>query len=101
MIPEHQNVPGLVCSSPTAEAGGEGSVHPGSGDWTSAFALPPTDRIRERSILQNEPIGPVHVQRVLLGTDPRDLPIEQVDKLEALGLKVPQSMLLRVDEAIE
>jgi putative ABC transport system substrate-binding protein len=51
-----------------------------------------------------------HVQRVLLGTDPRDLPIEQVDKLhfainlktaKALGLRVPESVLARADQVIE
>ena len=51
-----------------------------------------------------------HVQRVLLGADPGDLPVEQVDRLyfvinlttaKALGLTIPQSLLTRVDEVIE
>jgi putative ABC transport system substrate-binding protein len=51
-----------------------------------------------------------HVQRVLLGTDPKDLPVEQINKIDfiislktakALGLKIPQTILLRADEAIE
>jgi putative ABC transport system substrate-binding protein len=51
-----------------------------------------------------------HVQRVLLGADPRELPVEQNDRLhfiinlktaKALGLTIPQSLLTRADEVIE
>jgi putative ABC transport system substrate-binding protein len=51
-----------------------------------------------------------HVQRVLLGANPGDLPVEQVDRLhfvinlktaKALGLTIPQSVLLRADEVIQ
>jgi putative ABC transport system substrate-binding protein len=51
-----------------------------------------------------------HVQRVLLGADPGNLPVEQVDRLhfvinlktaKALGLTIPQSVLTRADEVIE
>jgi len=49
------------------------------------------------------------VQRVLLGADPGTLPVEQLDRPEfvinlktakALGLKIPQSVLVRADEVI-
>jgi putative ABC transport system substrate-binding protein len=51
-----------------------------------------------------------HVQRVLFGADPRDLPVEQLDRLyfiinlktaKLLGLTIPRSVLARADEVIE
>jgi putative tryptophan/tyrosine transport system substrate-binding protein len=51
-----------------------------------------------------------HVQRVLLGANPGDLPIEQLDRLhfvinlriaKTLGLTIPQSVLARADQVIE
>ena len=51
-----------------------------------------------------------HVQRVLLGADPGTLPVEQLDRPEfvinlktakALGLKIPQLVLVRADEVIQ
>jgi putative tryptophan/tyrosine transport system substrate-binding protein len=51
-----------------------------------------------------------HVQQVLLGANPGDLPVEQLDRLhlvinrktaKALGLTIPQSVLARADEIIE
>src|SRR5215510_4401198 len=54
--------------------------------------------------------GAVHVHKILQGTKPADLPIEQPVKFElvvnlktakAMELSIPESFLLRADEAIE
>jgi putative ABC transport system substrate-binding protein len=51
-----------------------------------------------------------HVQRVLLGADPGDLPVEQLDTLQfainlktakTLGLTIPPSVLQRADHVID
>ena len=51
-----------------------------------------------------------YVERVLLGSAPGDLPIEQLDRLyfvinlktaKALGLTIPPSVLARADEVIQ
>ena len=51
-----------------------------------------------------------YVQRILLGANPGELPVEQVDRLyfvinlktaKAIGLTIPQSVLLRADEVIQ
>jgi len=50
------------------------------------------------------------VDKILRGAKPADIPVEQADKYElivnlttakAIGLKVPESFLLRADEVIE
>ena len=51
-----------------------------------------------------------YVQRILLGANPGDLPVEQIDRLyfainlktaKTLGLTIPQSLLLQADEVIQ
>ena len=51
-----------------------------------------------------------HVQRVLLGAEPGNLPVEQTDRIhfvinlktaKGLGLMIPSSVLVRADQVVE
>jgi len=51
-----------------------------------------------------------HIRRVLAGTNPRDLPVESVDRVQLvlnlrvaqeLGLTISQTLLLRANQVIE
>jgi putative ABC transport system substrate-binding protein len=54
--------------------------------------------------------APFYVDRVLKGTKPAELPVEQPTKVEllinlqsakALGIEIPLSLLIRADELLE
>jgi putative ABC transport system substrate-binding protein len=54
--------------------------------------------------------GAVYVSKILRGTKPADLPVEQPTKIEfvinlkvakALGLTIPPSVLLRADQIVD
>jgi ABC-type uncharacterized transport system substrate-binding protein len=83
-------LPGMFATKDNVKAGGLMSYGPDSDDLTRRAAL--------------------YIAKILNGTKPADLPVEQPTKFElvvnlktakALGLKIPESFLLRADEVIE
>jgi putative ABC transport system substrate-binding protein len=85
----HQ-LPGVFADKGNVEAGGLMSYGPDNDDLTRRAA--------------------VYIVKILNGTKPADLPVEQATKFElavnlntakALGLKISESFLLRADEVIE
>jgi putative ABC transport system substrate-binding protein len=83
-------LPGVFADKGNVEAGGFMSYGPDNGDLTRRAAL--------------------YIVKILNGTKPADLPVEQATKFElvvnlktakALGLKISESFLLRADEVIE
>ena len=85
-----QRLPGVFATKENVEAGGLMSYGPDSEDLTRRAAL--------------------YIVKILKGTKPADLPVEQATKFElvvnlktakALGLKISESFLQRADEVIE
>jgi putative ABC transport system substrate-binding protein len=83
-------LPGVFATKENVEAGGLMSYGPDNDDLTRRAAL--------------------YIVKILNGTKPADLPVEQATKFElvvnlktakALGLKISESFLLRADEVIE
>src|SRR5262249_16923491 len=84
------HLPGIFTSKENEQAGGLMSYGPDPDDLTLR--------------------APLHSLKILNGTKPADLPVEQATKFElvvnlktakALGLKISESFLLRADEVIE
>ena len=90
-------------------------------DLEAKHRLPPISMARESvelgglmsygaSIVDLQRRAAAYVDKILKGAKPADLPVQQPTKFElvinlktakALGLTIPQSILLRADEAIE
>ena len=99
------NEPFLASKAPDIAAAGLPAISGGR-----EFAVAPACRLRRTSIFDVLRRTGNHIDRILKGAQPADLPIEQPTTFKliinpktarALGLTIPPSILARADEVIE